>query len=164
MPDHAHALRLLVIEDSMVDAALLQGLLADEFSAAECVCVSTLAEATPHLAWADAVVLDLILPDATPEESIAWIPTCPKPVVVHSGNTDRATVEAAANAGALNYVCKGSSVQQMVVGVEFAMAEHRRVSERRQRRDYHIRDLLEKLELAKSADIGETKDGDRSTH
>lgn len=148
----------------MVDVTLFQGLLADEFSSAECRCVSSLAEAAAHLDWADAVILDLMLPDAVPEEAIAWIPTCPKPVVVHSGSTDRATVEAAANAGALNYVCKGSSVQQMVVGVEFAMAEHRRARERRQRRDGHIRDLLAKLDLAKSDAHEETKDGDCSTH
>lgn len=153
-------LRLLLIEDSVLDATLFRRLLAAEFQFVDCQQLGSLAEATPDVvAAADAVILDLSLPGTTPEEAIAWIRTCPKPVVVHSGSTDRGTVEAAADAGALNYVCKGSSAQQMVVGVEFAMAEHRRAQQRRERRQSHIRELLEKLAVARRDEPGETKDG-----
>lgn len=158
------SLKLLLIEDSVLDATLFKRLLAIEFESVDCLQIATLAEATPAVvAAADAVILDLNLPDATPETTIEWIRTCPKPVVVHSGNTDRGTVDAVAEAGALNYVCKGSSVQQMVVGVEFAMAEHRRAQQRRDRRQSHIRELLEKLEIARRDSTEEIKDGSLSS-
>ena len=136
---------VLLVEDSEADALVLQRMLATAYPALRCLRAKTLAEAQALAVQADVVILDLVLPDSQPGDVLAWITACPAPVVVYSGAIEY--VAAAAKAGALFYICKGVPADQLHVGIEFAIAEHAREQQRRDRRLFHIQDLVTRLQM-----------------
>jgi DNA-binding NarL/FixJ family response regulator len=110
----SNPLRILFIEDSATDAFLLSGRLQEvtEF-AFEMEHVTSLAEGLERVATRqfDAVILDLSLPDSrglsTYETMRKLLPET-VPVIIVSGNDDRAILNQVMQEGADNYLVKGS--------------------------------------------------------
>ena len=104
------ALRILLIEDSAIDAALtLRALrtLEPPLGPAEVVSATGWAEAAPHLAAADLVLLDFNLPERSGLEILESLAGRPHPpVIMLTGQHDIATAVATLRAGAADYVVK----------------------------------------------------------
>lgn len=114
-------MRLLIVEDGEVETTLLTALFAGQ-SSVHIYIANTLARATELLPEANFVVLDLTLPDATPEESVEWLSTCGVPTIVYSSSWDKDIITKAAKAGAVNFLTKGTSADQIIAAVHFALA------------------------------------------
>jgi signal transduction histidine kinase len=103
-------LRILLIEDSEIDAALtLRALrtLAPPFGPADVVRAPSWAEAAPHLAAADLILLDFNLPGRSGLEILESLTGRPHPpVIMLTGQHDIATAVATLRAGAADYLVK----------------------------------------------------------
>ncbi|HVF74920.1 MAG TPA: EAL domain-containing protein [Acidimicrobiales bacterium] len=124
------ALRVLLVEDSPGDAALVKAALAEGAPHAYLRWVPTLAQADAllHTAPWSCVLLDLGLPDGTGVEAldVALSAAVDTPVVVLTGNDDEAAGHAAVAAGAQDYLVKGQVSPALVVrAVEYAVERHR---------------------------------------
>lgn len=114
-------MKLLIVEDGEVERTLLTTLFTGE-SSVHMYLARTLQEANALLEKANFVVLDLTLPDASPEESIEWMSKCGLPTIVYSSTWDKSIVSKAAKAGAVNFLTKGTSADQIMAAVHFALA------------------------------------------
>ena len=107
-------LRVLLIEDSPSDAAMVEEMLDEEWGTfIESAWTQTLARGCSALgesAWS-CVLLDLGLPDADGIESVdEVVRAAPEvPVIVLTGRTDDALGEVAVRHGAQDYLSKGSA-------------------------------------------------------
>jgi CheY-like chemotaxis protein len=110
-------MRLLIVEDheavGLVMARTIADLAERAGGRAECVCVTSLAEAVRRLGEAEsfsAVLLDLKLADAAPEDTLTWLSGSAKelpPVIVFSGlENDRPYRKQAFAAGADDFLHK----------------------------------------------------------
>lgn len=115
-------MRLLVIEDSELQQAVIAALFSEHQDSIRVEIVGTLAEASKKLEDADFIVLDLSLPDSTPDNSLSWLAGCGKPSLVVSCYDDKVTIMAAAAAGASGFISKGNLADQIVASIYFAMA------------------------------------------
>ena len=107
-------MRILLIEDNLGDALLVQSYLEDADVTIELENVTSLAAATERLEQArveqtkfDALLVDLSLPDAQGLETVKRTQSLGLPVVVMTGLGDEATALAAVQAGAQDYLVKG---------------------------------------------------------
>ena len=116
-------MRLLILEDSETDQVLMQAAIARYATSCSVTFVSKLGDVEQYVDGADVVVVDLMLEDSSPEQTIAWIAKCEKPVVVYSGSTDPELIRQCAEAGALNFITKRCPLEQLLAGVEFAFHE-----------------------------------------
>jgi signal transduction histidine kinase len=127
-------LRVLIVEDNPGDAELLLEMLRDaaDGPAFACRCLPRLADARAALgeAPADAVLLDLSLPDGHGLESLAAIRVAAPdvPVVVMTGLADDAMALRAVQEGAQDYLVKGRDVDGAVRrAVRYAVERQRLV-------------------------------------
>jgi PAS domain S-box-containing protein len=121
---------VLLVEDSAVDATLVEGLLRHGGSEQFCVTqVTTLAEALQCLSLTemDVVILDLTLPDSTGLETLQRVlaRSTRVPIVVLTG-TDEAVGVEAMREGAQDYIPKGQLQATLLArSVRYAMERHR---------------------------------------
>jgi PAS domain S-box-containing protein len=129
--------RILLLEDSPADAALMQVSLAeDSVSQFDVTCVTRLSEATHQLGIAtyDAMLLDLTVPDST---GINTVKVChaasPRtPIIVLTGMGDVAVAVEALREGAQDYLVKGEAQgSQLDRAIRYAMERQRLEEERR---------------------------------
>ena len=105
-----HKLRILLVEDSPTDAAIVEMALARWPHPHELTWVTRLSDGVAVAGQTDVVLLDLNLPDSSGPESIAAL-SCEfaeVPVVMLTGVNDAATTLKAIHAGAQDYLVKGS--------------------------------------------------------
>ena len=127
--------RLLIVEDDLASARLLQSLLASiDAPHFETQHVSTAAEACDVLTRGDAdvVLLDLGLPDARDLEALTRLRDCVHeiPVVILTGNGDEATAIEALNRGAEDYLVKATVDREgLVRSIRYAIERHRNIRE-----------------------------------
>ena len=156
-PDRAY--RVLLVEDDDGDALLVEELLRDIDGTMPLLRARSLAEATPHLANVDCVLVDLGLPDAFGLAAVERLKACAPDaaLVVLTGNNDRQRGLAALAGGAQDYLVKGEvdgealfrSIRYAVerrqaelVRLRLLLAEHRQSEN-----DRMSRGLLPRLEL-----------------
>lgn len=139
-------MRILVVEDSVSERMLLQHIFKQYAEVTSVIFVDNLCDASEKVSECDVVILDLMLPDSMPDDSVRWIANCNRPVVVFSGSNDQSIIRQAAEAGALNFICKGAAATQLVAGVEFAIAEHQLEAEKRTRRQEKVRALIDTIQ------------------
>lgn len=147
---HAGSVRLLLIEDDLVDAQLIQRMLLRGEPRPFAVRHSaTLTEAThllkdgPH---PDIVLLDLSLPDANRDETLAFIRElgATSPVVVLTGNSDDAVAMEAARNGAQDYLVKWEFTPPFLCrSIHYAMERHQT--------EHQLRAALQLAESASTA-------------
>lgn len=134
-------IRVLVVEDSAVDAELMAGYLAshtgDESASFTMRRVASLGDARCVLEdeAVDVILLDLSLPDATGRESLdALLERSPDvPIVVMTGRADDALAAEAVRAGAQDYLVKGREDRRAVRrAVHHAVERQRLVCQARQ--------------------------------
>ncbi len=101
--------RILLVEDSISDALLVERTLGHSPSWLDLTHVTRLSDARRFVGETDLVLLDLALPDASDAETLAAIDGLfgKVPVVVLTGKEDTATVLGALRAGAQDYLVKG---------------------------------------------------------
>lgn len=114
-------MRILIVEDEAVQRAMIAALLGDH-EEVELLFAGTLASAQEQLDDVDFIILDLYLPDADADETLAWLASIKKPTIVCSVSTDKSLIVDAAEAGALSFLSKGSIGEQLVCLIHFAMA------------------------------------------
>jgi signal transduction histidine kinase len=125
------ATRVLLVEDNPGDADLVRIALDDaaEMDAFEVDHVARLADALPRAAGSmppDVVVLDLSLPDASGFEGLRRLREAAPdvPVVVLTGSSDRAIGPAALQAGAQDYLIKGTDATLVPRALRYAIERH----------------------------------------
>ncbi|HEX9970100.1 MAG TPA: PAS domain S-box protein, partial [Acidimicrobiales bacterium] len=129
-PDRGGQLRVLLVEDSPGDAALVRYALEETAPTAELCWVESLAAAEVTLEtgrWS-CILLDLGLPDAEGVEALdrTLAAASGTPVVVLTGHADEAAGRAAVAAGAQDYLDKGSvSPPLLVRALAYAVERHR---------------------------------------
>jgi hypothetical protein len=129
----AEPTRILLVEDSAADAALVGALLAEAGEHFVVEHVPRLAAAGEHLAayGTDCVLLDLSLPDAHGREAVerlrGWAPAVP--LVVLSGTRDPELMVAALHAGAEDFLVKGGIDGEVLARAVRHARERRRISE-----------------------------------
>jgi diguanylate cyclase (GGDEF)-like protein/PAS domain S-box-containing protein len=123
-------LRVLLVEDSPGDAALVRAALLEAAPEAELCWVDTIAAAEVALEtdrWS-CILLDLGLPDADGPEALERTLEAASgtPVVVLTGHADERAGNAAVAAGAQDYLVKGNvSPQLLVRALAYAIERHR---------------------------------------
>lgn len=128
-------LTVLLVEDDEGDALLVEDELAEQIPQARILRSRSLAEALATLqSGIDCVLLDLGLPDASGIDAVsrlgAWMPTVP--LIVLTGLADEAAGMAAVQAGAQDYLVKGSvDRQQLARSIRYAIG--RRQAEQSER-------------------------------
>jgi diguanylate cyclase (GGDEF)-like protein len=128
-------LKILLVEDSDIDARLTQDILAEwSIEQFDVVHVARLGEAFSHLARSrfDAVLLDLSLPDghglSTLRQMQAANPTIP--IIILSGFSDQALAVQAVQNGAQDYLVKGQGQPELLTrSIRYAI-ERKRAEER----------------------------------
>ncbi len=125
---------VLIVEDEPSDAALIRIQLGErDRDAFRIVTASTVRAAQDHLAETaeprpDVILLDLNLPDCTGTETVrrvrAHAPDLP--IVVLTGLDDAGAIAAALQAGAQDYLVKGSDGRSLRRSVRYAMLRHQR--------------------------------------
>src|SRR4051794_9352959 len=133
--DATRPLRVLLVEDNVADAALVEALIDEEAPRAFRVdCVERLAEACDRLAagGVDCVLYDLDLPDASGLDGLSRLrATSPGvAVVVLTGDSEVATGIAALQAGAQDYLVKGKANGDTIARALRHSVERRRSEER----------------------------------
>ena len=164
------ALRLLLVDDDAVDRARVRRLLADRHDVTEAATAAAgRAAARDGAADADAVLLDLRLPDADGLELVPWFAERGLPVVMMTGVEDAAVVVDAMQRGATDYLVKG---QMDAAGLERAVqravetaALRRAVDDQRRRLEEQAAELAEKnravRELASALALAEQAERSR---
>lgn len=128
-------LKILLVEDSDVDAHLTQDILAEwSVEQFDVTHVVRLSEAFTHLAQTrfDAILLDLSLPDgyglSTLRQMQAANPTIP--IIVLSGFSDQTLAVEAVQSGAQDYLVKGQGQPELLArSIRYAI-ERKRAEER----------------------------------
>jgi putative two-component system response regulator len=130
-------LAVLLVEDSAADRRLIAEMLRDEGDEIELATTPSAVEALDHLEreTADAVLLDLSLPDATGLQSyllLSW--AAPDvPVVVVTGSDDRELAREAVRRGAQDYLVKGAfDGASLLRAVHYAVDRHHLVRQLRE--------------------------------
>lgn len=139
-------MRVLVVEDSPIDREILRHSFC-QHPEIEAFFVDSLSKAKENIAGKDVVILDLVLSDSMPEETVDWIKESPVPVIVMSGCDDPNLIRRAATSGAINYLSKVSASSQLWSTIHFTLAEWERTQEDRRKRKDQIRDLISRLRL-----------------
>lgn len=133
--EETRALRLLLIEDNASDALLLRRMLGKSpqpYDVTHCRSMAAAAECVGR-EW-DMVLLDLFLPDSAGLETFqrcqaAWPDAA---LVVLSGLTDETIARQAVEAGAQDYLAKGSTdARALCRALQYAIGRHRASLERR---------------------------------
>lgn len=128
-PSDPERLIVLLVEDDEGDALLVEEELLERLPRAQVVRSHTLAEALAAMQGdVDCVLLDLGLPDATGLDAVAklraWMPAVP--LIVLTGLDDETTGMAAVQAGAQDYLVKGSvERQQLARSIRYAIGRRR---------------------------------------
>ncbi len=123
--------RVLLVEDDPADAQLLRATLASSTVRFDLEQVTTLADATTRLGQPpapDVVLLDLSLPDSTGTATLERLVAADSdvPVVVLTGLDDDRTAAEAVEAGAQDYLVKGSVTRAVVArAIRHAIERHR---------------------------------------
>lgn len=120
-------MRVLLVEDSALDASALQNLLHESGFAARRVSSLANAIAALHDEPADVVLLDLGLPDSAGQTTLQRLleVTPAIPIVVMTGSADEDTAVAAVAAGAQDYLTKGSTDGRALVrAIRYARERH----------------------------------------
>jgi DNA-binding response OmpR family regulator len=121
-------MRLLYIEDSVEVCQLARTVLGENGITVDCV--ETLAEARERLSSPtapvyDILLVDLILPDARDVEAVEALAPYRIPMIVVSGETEPATLRAAARAGADDFLTKpGLASSTLLNRVYFVHSRH----------------------------------------
>lgn len=144
------AIRVLLIEDSPVDARLIRAMLSNPRGRAfELVQVNRLDEGLQRLAQGDValVLLDLSLPDSRGMESFQKVHTAARhlPVIVMSGLDDETIAVSAVHAGAQDYLVKGEVTGHLLVRAIRYAIERKRAAEALQQAEGFYRSLVESL-------------------
>jgi two-component system, cell cycle response regulator len=131
VPHSKSPIRVLLVEDSKSDIALLRKMIKDGMGpATELVCTSSLADALDKLAKEhfDALLLDLLFPGSRGAQSIRRInEQANVPIITLTNSTDDALAVEVLQAGAEDHLIKGTLASQMLYRViEYAIARHRR--------------------------------------
>ena len=131
VPHSKSPIRVLLVEDSKSDTALLRKMIKEGMGpATELVCTSNLADALDKLAKEhfDALLLDLLLPGNRGAQSIRRInEQANVPIITLTNSTDDALAVEVLHAGAEDHLIKGTLAAQMLYRViEYAIARHRR--------------------------------------
>jgi PAS domain S-box-containing protein len=145
--------RILLVEDNLGDARLLQEMLAevdpDQFALTHVLRLHQALECLKQRAFA-AILLDLTLPDGSGMETITRVRTAVPdvPIVVLTGLSDESFAVSAVREGAQDYLVKGQIDGLLLVrALRYAMERHRLLYERQ--RAEHIlaeeRNLLRTL-------------------
>lgn len=109
-------MNILIVEDSQVDAVLLKHAVESIRGInINIIHVCTIKEALTFRKNVDAVLLDLHLPDSTPDESISAISSFDCPLFVVSGNCDPIQASRAITLGAAGIVLKTSKFNEYVM-------------------------------------------------
>ncbi len=165
------ALRLLLIDDDAVDRARVRRLLDARHAVAEAATAAAgrAAAERPAGGPADAVLLDLRLPDADGLELVPWFAERGLPVIMLTGVEDAAVVVDAMQRGATDYLVKGQMTaaslgRALRQAVETA-ALRRAVDEQRQRLEAQSRALADQnreiQELASALTLAEQAERSR---
>jgi serine phosphatase RsbU (regulator of sigma subunit) len=124
-PEQPERLTVLLVEDDEGDARLVEDELVEQLARVRILRSRTLAEALAALEGGiDCVLLDLGLPDATGIDAVtrlrSWMPAVP--LIVLTGLADEAAGMAAVQAGAQDYLVKGSvDRQQLARSIRYAI-------------------------------------------
>jgi serine phosphatase RsbU (regulator of sigma subunit) len=124
-PAEPERLTVLLVEDDEGDALLVEDELRERLAGVRILRSRTLAEALAALeSGIDCVLLDLGLPDASGIDAVgklrAWMPAVP--LIVLTGLDDEAAGMAAVQAGAQDYLVKGSvDRQQLARSIRYAI-------------------------------------------
>ena len=160
-------LSLLLIDDDAVDRARVRRLLVSEHAVTEAATAATgRAAALDGAADADAVLLDVRLPDADGLDLVPWFAERGLPVVMMTGVEDAAVVVDAMQRGATDYLVKGhmdaASLERALRRAVETAALRRAVDEQRQRleaqaaelaaKNREVRELASALTLAEQAE------------
>ena len=109
-------MNILIIEDSVVDALLLQRAIESIHGVdINIIKVSTMKDALSNRKNADAVLLDLCLPDSSPDESIKMVPSFDCPLFIVSGNCDPIQAARAIQLGAAGIILKTSRFKEYIM-------------------------------------------------
>lgn len=112
------SIRVLLVEDSPGDAALIKQLLGDGREDYEVTCVARLSEAreTVFRQYVDVILLDLGLPDAQGLDTLTQALECSVgvPIVVLTGSKDETLGIEAARMGAQDYLVKGGATADAI--------------------------------------------------
>ena len=109
-------MNILIVEDARIDALLLRRAL-ESISGVDLkiIQVQTIKEALAVRKEVDAVLLDLYLPDSSPDESIERISQFDCPLFVVSGNCDPIQASRAISLGAAGVVLKTSRFNEYMM-------------------------------------------------
>jgi len=123
-------LTVLVVEDNLGDARLIQRSLEDASGSFVVEHADRIARAIDRLAngGIDIVLLDLSLPDSSGLQTFALIRSCAEdvPIVVLTGLDDEEAATAAVQAGAQDYLVKGTFDSEVIArSVRYAVERHR---------------------------------------
>jgi CheY-like chemotaxis protein len=148
--------RVLVVEDSVSDARLVQEMLQAAWplqadAALEIVHVERLADAYPHLSTGvDCVLLDLWLPDAAGLESMLQVRVAAPavPVIVLSGLDDEGLAVEAVHRGAQDYLMKGQADGPLVTRAIRYGVERKRIEAELAAREELSRAVLDSMPAA----------------
>jgi serine phosphatase RsbU (regulator of sigma subunit) len=145
----AKRFRVLLIEDDVADAALVEKLLREGTSSFEVVCAACLSAGLARLGEGgiDVVLLDLSLPDSQGLDTLerARASAATVPIVVLTGLDDRATGKRAVRHGAQDFLVKGR-FESNLLGRSLRFAIERK---RRQRAEGIVEANELKLEMAR---------------
>lgn len=149
----ARALRVLIVEDDIVDRKLLERLLAQSsLDVAEVVHADCLATAMTCLGRSpfDVVLLDLGLPDSRGTESVINIQKqAPHaPIIVLSGLDDEATATSAVQKGVQDYLIKGQVDSMLLMrSIRYAL-ERKRAERQLQVAEHRYRTIFDNSAVA----------------
>ncbi len=123
-------IRVLLVEDNLVDARLVQLSLKHVADVAfEVLMVTTVSQAVEHLATGGfhLVLLDLGLPDSWGLETIRKVreDAATIPIIVLTGNADEEVGVQAIHQGAQDYLVKGADASTLTRAIRYAMSRHR---------------------------------------
>jgi len=156
LPPWGEPFRVLVVEDSLSDARLLQEMLQTAWpleldTPLEIVHVQRLADAYPYLSTGVAcVLLDLWLPDASGLESMLQVRVAAPavPVIVVSGLGDEGLAVEAVHRGAQDYLMKGQVDGALVSRAIRYAVERKRIEAELQAREELSRAVLDSMPAA----------------
>lgn len=137
-------MKILIVEDEVVQREILAALLG-EHDEIDLYFAGTLESAQRQLDDVDFVILDLYLPDADADETLAWLSSIKKPTIVCSVSTDRELIVDAAEAGAMAFLSKGSIGDQLICLIHFAMAREEIAFERYEQRVAKCQTITESM-------------------
>lgn len=122
-------MRLLIVEDDELQQRAVALALSRSFPNDEIVTATTIHDAINFIndCGIDVMIIDLSLPDSTPEKTLAMI-RCNTdiPAIVYSSSTDEAIASLAADSGAVAFINKQCSMLTLTSQVAFARTKRMR--------------------------------------